>query len=216
MPASCTSGQPSNPRRHSTCWASQRSHTVSSTLCHGAWISAQLSTECECTAPQIETPIVPAPQQLTSSTENSSIRAALWADHRWNADWLHNTTRRGTFIPDIGTHPARIAIPRATYVWLNYPHIGVGCFRSWLYKWGVDPIFNPWDRIGSPKNTLKTLSGECRIDIVTSSSANLIFMRFSSFSQLMSLMHIIMLYSFHALIKPVYFHTFEVLCSALP
>jgi len=41
---SYTSGQPSNPRRHPTCWASlQRSHTVSSTPCHGAWTSAPLS-----------------------------------------------------------------------------------------------------------------------------------------------------------------------------
>ena len=47
--------------RHPTCWASsQWSHTVSSTPCHGAWtsapLSAYLSIECKCTAPQIETP----------------------------------------------------------------------------------------------------------------------------------------------------------------
>ena len=62
MPASYTSGQPSNPRRHPTCWASsQWSHTVSRTSCHGAWTSAPVSAhppiELECTAPQIETPI---------------------------------------------------------------------------------------------------------------------------------------------------------------
>jgi len=62
MPVSYTSGQPSDPRRHPTCWASsQWSHTVSSTPCHGAWtpapLSAHLSIECKCTAPQIETPI---------------------------------------------------------------------------------------------------------------------------------------------------------------
>ena len=57
-----TSGQPSNPSRHPTCWASsQWSHTISRTPCHGAWTSAPLSThpsiECCCTAPQIKTPI---------------------------------------------------------------------------------------------------------------------------------------------------------------
>jgi len=62
MLASYNRGQPSNPRRHPTCWASsQWSHTVSSTPCHGAWTSAPLSThtptECKRTAPQIETPI---------------------------------------------------------------------------------------------------------------------------------------------------------------
>ena len=45
MPASYTSGQPSNPRRHPTCWASsQRRHTISSTQCHGSWTPAPLST----------------------------------------------------------------------------------------------------------------------------------------------------------------------------
>jgi len=62
MPASYTSGQFSNPRKHPTCWASsQCSHTVSSTPCHGAWRPAPLSAhqyiECRCTAPQIKTPI---------------------------------------------------------------------------------------------------------------------------------------------------------------
>ena len=62
MPASYTSGQPSNPRRYPTCWASsQRSHIISRTPCHGAWTPAPLSADpsigCSCTAPQIETPI---------------------------------------------------------------------------------------------------------------------------------------------------------------
>ena len=57
-----TSRQLPYSRRHRTCWASsQRSHTLSSTSFHGAWtpalLSAHLSTGCECTASQIETPI---------------------------------------------------------------------------------------------------------------------------------------------------------------
>ena len=44
MPASYTSGQPSNPRRHPTCWASsQRNYTFPNTPCHEAWTSAPLS-----------------------------------------------------------------------------------------------------------------------------------------------------------------------------
>ena len=61
MPASYTSGQPSNSRRHPTCWASSPwGHTISRTPCHGAWKPAPLSTHpsigCSCTASQIETP----------------------------------------------------------------------------------------------------------------------------------------------------------------
>ena len=50
MPAPYTSGQPSNPRRHPTCWASLR-------WSHSAPLSAHPSIECERTAPPIETPI---------------------------------------------------------------------------------------------------------------------------------------------------------------
>jgi len=62
MSASYNSGPPSNPRRHPTWWASsQRSHTVSSMPCHGAWrptpLSPHPSIEFRCTASQIETPI---------------------------------------------------------------------------------------------------------------------------------------------------------------
>ena len=61
-PVSYTSRQTPYPRRHPTCWAStQRSQIVSSTPCYGTWTpaphSAQLSSERECTASQIETPI---------------------------------------------------------------------------------------------------------------------------------------------------------------
>ena len=63
MLASYTSEQSFYARRHPTCWASsQRSHTVSSTPCHGAWtrgrdpLSAHLSIEWECRTSQIETP----------------------------------------------------------------------------------------------------------------------------------------------------------------
>ena len=112
MPAFYTSGQSSNPRRNPTCWASwQRSHTVSSMPCHGAWTPAPprvyLSTECECTASQIETPFLPAAQQLIISLDNNNIRAAHWADQRWNAEWADNPTRLRTFIPDTGTQPPR-------------------------------------------------------------------------------------------------------------
>ena len=109
MPVSYTSVQPSYPRRHPTCWASsQRNHTIFRTPCHEAWTSAPLSAhpsnECCCTAPQIETPILPAAQQLISFSDNNNTRAVQWADHQWNAEWADNPTRLRTLIPDTGTH----------------------------------------------------------------------------------------------------------------
>jgi len=44
-------------------------------------------------------PFVPAAQQLISSSDDNGRSAALWADHRWNADRLESTTRLRTFTP---------------------------------------------------------------------------------------------------------------------
>jgi len=81
MPASHTSRQPSHPHRYPTCWASsQWSHTVSGTSCHGAWtpapLSAHLSTECEYTEPQAETPIC---------THRTTTHQFIWQQHMCGA-----------------------------------------------------------------------------------------------------------------------------------
>ena len=80
-------------------------------------------------------PFVPAIQQLISSSDNTNIDAAQWAHHQWNAEWSNNPTR--LFIPDTGTHPPRVTLPRTTWVQLNRLRTVVGRFRSCLYKWGM-------------------------------------------------------------------------------
>ena len=65
------------------------------------------------------------------------MRAAFWTDHRWNAEWLANPTRLCTFIPDTGTHPPGMTLPRTAWVWLNRLHTGVGSFCSCLHNWGI-------------------------------------------------------------------------------
>ena len=79
--ASYTSGQPSTPRRHPTCWASsQRRHTMSRTRCHVAWTPAPLSAHpyirCSCKAPQIETHIC---------TRRTTTHQFFWRQHRCGA-----------------------------------------------------------------------------------------------------------------------------------
>ena len=138
MPASYTSGLPSHPHKHPTCWASsQCSHTVSRTACHRAWTSTPLSAhpsiECCCTAPQIENPFVLA-AQLIGSSDNNNIRAARWADHQWNAEWANNSTRLRTSIPD---NPPGMTLTRRAWVRLNLLSTSGGRFRSCLYKWGM-------------------------------------------------------------------------------
>ena len=144
----CWNNQPSNPRRHPTCWASsQRSHTISRTPCHGAWTPAPLSAHpsigCGCTAPQIKTPICTrrtTTHQLLwqQQQQQHTVRAAQWADHRWNTEWANNPTRLRTSIPHTGTHTPGMTLPRRAWVRLNRLRPGVGRFRSYLYKWGMD------------------------------------------------------------------------------
>jgi len=50
---------------------------------------------------------VPAPQHLITLSDNNNIRAAQWADHQWNAEYVDNPTRLRIFIPDTGTRPLR-------------------------------------------------------------------------------------------------------------
>jgi len=79
-------------------------------------------------------PFVPAAQQLISSSDNNNVRAAQWADHQWNAEWLENTMRLRTFIPYIGTHTSGIALPRTAWVRLFSLRTRVKCMCSCLHK----------------------------------------------------------------------------------
>ena len=71
-------------------------------------------------------PFVSAAQQLISSSDKNNIHAAHWADHQWNAEWLDNTARLRTFIPDTGTHSPGMAVTRTAWVRLNRLRTGVG------------------------------------------------------------------------------------------
>ena len=76
---------------------------------------------------------VPVAQQLVGSSDNNNV--PHWADHQWKAEWLDNLTKLPTFIPDTGTHPPGMTLPRTA--WLNRLYTGVGHFRSCLHKCGM-------------------------------------------------------------------------------
>ena len=130
------------PRRYQTCWASSpRSHTVSSTLCHGvltpAPLSAYLSIESKCTAPQIKIPIC---------THRTTTHQFIWQQQHMcgtlgrspmECRVSGNPIRLHTFISDTGTHLLRITLPRRAWVQLSRLYTGVRSFRSCLYKCGT-------------------------------------------------------------------------------
>ena len=51
--------------------------------------------------------------------------------------WLENTTRLRTFIPNIGTRPPVVALPRTAWLRLHRLRTNVGRFRSCLHKLSV-------------------------------------------------------------------------------
>ena len=67
-------------------------------------------------------PFVSAAQQLISFSDNNNIRATHWADHQWNAECLDEPHYRlRIFIPDIGTHPPGMVLPRTAWIRLLPP-----------------------------------------------------------------------------------------------
>ena len=102
------------------CLAVTVEHTVSSKSCHGAWTSAPLSAhpfhqvQMHSTSNR-DAHLYPFAQQLISSSNN--IRVVHWADHQWIAEWADSSTRLRNFIPDTGTHPPRMTLPRRAWVW---------------------------------------------------------------------------------------------------
>jgi len=88
-------------------------------------------------------PFVPAAQQLNSSVSprdnDDNGDAAPWADQRWNAERLENTTRLRTFIPDVANPPPEMTLPRTAWIPLNRLRTGVRGLRSSLRKWAMAP-----------------------------------------------------------------------------
>jgi len=80
-------------------------------------------------------PIIPAAQQLISSSDNGNIRAAHWADHQWNAEQTDNPTRLTFSSPTPAPTPP-MTLPKRAWVRFNHLHTGGGSFHSCLYKWG--------------------------------------------------------------------------------
>ena len=68
---------------------------------------------------------------LISLSDDNIRNAAIWADHRWNVEWLDNTTRLRTFNHDIGTHPIWI-LPITACIRLNRLCTDLGRFLSCL------------------------------------------------------------------------------------
>ena len=78
-----------------------------------------------------------SPTALHLISSSDIIRAAQWADHQLNAEWVDSPIRLHIFIHDTGTHPSGMTLSRTAWVQLNHLRAGVWSFCSFLYKWGM-------------------------------------------------------------------------------
>ena len=70
--------------------------------------------------------------------------------------------RLRTFIPDTGTHPPGMTLPRRAWVRLNHPRTGPGRFHSCLYKWGMSS--SAACECGAEEQTVDHVVLQCPID----------------------------------------------------
>ena len=87
-------------------------------------------------------PFVPAAQKLINDLSKLGIRAAQWTNYRWGTEYSKRTSVLHVFISRASSRPLGMDLPRTSWVKLNRLPTGVGCFCSFMYKWGLAPSPN--------------------------------------------------------------------------
>ena len=85
---------------------------------------------------------VPAARKLLQDLTELDIRAAQWTDFKWSTEYLECSSDLRAFIPRTSTRPMEMGLPRSSWVGLNRLRAGVGCFQSFMHKWGLAPTLN--------------------------------------------------------------------------
>ena len=96
-------------------------------------------------------PFVPGARNLLDNLARLGICASDWTKHKWNTECCENASRLRAFVPDTGTRPVGMGLPRAAWVKLNRLWTRVRRFHSSLHKWGLAP--SPNFECGASKQT---------------------------------------------------------------
>ena len=83
-------------------------------------------------------PFVPAARKLLQDLTELDIRAAQWTDFRWSMEYSECSSDLCAFIP----RTMGMGLPRSSQVRLNCLRAGVGCFQSFMHKWGLALTLN--------------------------------------------------------------------------
>ena len=85
---------------------------------------------------------VPAARKLPQDLTELDIHAAQWTDFKWNTEYSECLPDLHAFIPRSSTRPMGMGLPRSSWVRINPLWAGVGCFQSFMHKWGLAPTSN--------------------------------------------------------------------------
>ena len=106
-------------------------------------------------------PFVPGARNLLDNLARLGIHASEWTNHKWKTEYCENTSRLRAFVPETGTRPVGMGLPRAAWVKLNRLRTGVGRFHSSMYKWGLAP--SPNCECGASEQTVDHVLTACPI-----------------------------------------------------
>ena len=106
-------------------------------------------------------PFVPGARNLLDNLARLGIRASEWTNHKWKTDYCENASRLRAFVPETGTRPVGIGLPRAAWVKLNRLRTGVGRFHLSMHKWGLAP--SPNCECGASEQTADHVLTACPI-----------------------------------------------------
>ena len=106
-------------------------------------------------------PFVSAAQNLLDNLAILGIRASEWTNHKWKAEYCENASRLRVFVPESGSRPVWMGLPRAAWVKLNRLRTGVAQFHSSMHKWGLAP--SPNCECGASEQTADRVLTACPI-----------------------------------------------------
>ena len=110
-------------------------------------------------------PFVSAARNLLNNLARLDIRASEWTNHKWKTEYCENASRLRAFVPETGTRPVGICLPRAAWVKLNRLRTGVGQFHSSMHKWGL--ASSPNCECGATEQTADHVLTACPIHRVS-------------------------------------------------
>ena len=107
-------------------------------------------------------PFVSAARKLRQDLTELDIRAAQWTDFKWSTEYSECSSNLRAFIPRTSTRPMGMGLPcRSLWVRLNRLRAGVGCFQSFMHKWGLAPTSNC--ECGAAEQTAEHIILTCRV-----------------------------------------------------